>query len=182
MLTDDSVPGNPVVPELNGTHGLTGDIRGSEVPELLAIHTVFLREHNRVVNQIVQALGRDPRAQDVYFVFERAREIVIAETQNIVYGEYLEVLLGSHAMKWPKKRPLSLAIRQEYQANVNPSILNEFSTAAFRFGHSMMAGVNQKFDLSRDPKWIKNYTLSKNFFNTSEFSEEDNLGLEHILM
>ena len=38
-----------------------------------------------------------PDAKD-YIVFERAREIVIAEMQSITYGSYLPVLLGPQTM------------------------------------------------------------------------------------
>ena len=102
---DDTDSVNPVVPEVNGTHALAGDKRASEVPELLAIHTLFLREHNRVVMDILDHLNAngDDRADDVYYVFEKAREIVIAETQNIVYDQYLKALLGEDTVEFKQK-------------------------------------------------------------------------------
>ena len=38
-----------------------------------------------------------PEAKD-YVVFEKAREIVIAEMQSITYADYLPILLGPQTM------------------------------------------------------------------------------------
>ena len=59
--------------------------------------------------------------------------IVIAEMQNIVYGQYLVEILGQETMD-----VLNLGIGQptHYNENTDPSITNAFATAAYRFGHS----------------------------------------------
>ena len=74
---------------------IAGDVRALEMPGLSAMHTLFLREHNRVCDLIA---AQSPGEDDDYY-FENARRIVIAEMQNVVYGEYLPVVLGENAMR-----------------------------------------------------------------------------------
>ena len=77
------------------TEEIAGDVRAIEMPGLASMHTLFVREHNRVCN-LISAENPD-EGEDYYF--ENARRIVIAEMQNIVYSEYLPVVLGEDAMK-----------------------------------------------------------------------------------
>ena len=72
-----------------------GDVRAREMPGLAAMHTLFMREHNRICDLINEA---NPGLDDDV-IYENARRIVIAEMQNIVYGEYLPVVLGEKAMR-----------------------------------------------------------------------------------
>ena len=54
-----------------------GDVRALENPALAAMHTIWLREHNRIASEIGSRLT-DLSDEDVY---QRARRIVIAEMQ-----------------------------------------------------------------------------------------------------
>ena len=58
-------------------------------------------------------------------LYDMARAITTAEYQNITYNEYLPTLLGKTA----------LGTYHGYDPKVSTAILEEFSTAAFRFGH-----------------------------------------------
>lgn len=69
---------------------MQGDSRVREQPMLTLQHTLWVREHNRVANELVQAF---PGRTDEYY-FQEARRIVIAEFQRIVYNEWLPVLIG----------------------------------------------------------------------------------------
>ena len=75
-----------------------GDVRAIEMPGLASMHTLFVREHNRLCEQIYEYLGQDDSKDDDYY-FNNSRRILIAEMQNIVYSEYLPVVLGEDAMK-----------------------------------------------------------------------------------
>ncbi len=103
---------------------LAGDIRANEQVGLLAMHTLFVREHNWHADRIRAASPGMPGDE----VYERARAIVAAEMQAITYREFLPLLLGPGAIP-----PYS-----GYNASVNPGVANVFATAAYRVGHTML--------------------------------------------
>ena len=115
---------------------LAGDVRSNENIELTSMHTLFIREHNRLANEIAAADGSLSDEQ----IYQRARALVIAELQVITYREWLPALLGQNALK-PYRG---------YNQNVNPSIANEFSTAAFRL-HSTINDDVEFFDNNGRP-------------------------------
>jgi peroxidase len=103
---------------------VAGDTRANENIELTAIHTLFMREHNRLADKYA-ALNPTWTDEQIY---QQARRIVIAELQQITYNEFLPALLG----------PAALPSYRGYNPQLNPGIANEFSTAAFRLGHSLL--------------------------------------------
>ena len=62
-----------------------GDVRALEMPGLASLHTLWMREHNRLASQI-RNLSSDLTDEEI---FQIARKILIGEMQNIVYDEYL---------------------------------------------------------------------------------------------
>ena len=109
----------------NPTEFLCGDHRCMEHAGLTSMHTVWLREHNHWAGVIAGAKGSWTSDQ----VFWKARQLVIAEFQKIIYEEWLPALLGSmtHLMGTP-----------EHDPSLSPDIHTEFAVAAFRVGHSMV--------------------------------------------
>ena len=101
--------------------------------------TVFLREHNRVAAELARL---NPRWDDER-LYQEARRIVIAEMQHITYNEWLPIVIGRNMMQEFGLNPLESGFSSDYDANLNPAILNEFATAAFRFGHSLIPGKFQ---------------------------------------
>ncbi|HEY2787248.1 MAG TPA: peroxidase family protein [Fimbriiglobus sp.] len=105
---------------------VTGDVRGNENVELTALQTLFVRNHNRMA----AALRQEHPAWSDEQLYQEARKLNIAEYQQIIYTGYLPDLLGSNA----------LSKYSGYQSNVSAAISTEFSTVAFRFGHSLLSG------------------------------------------
>ena len=64
------------------------------MPGLASMHTLWLREHNRLAREIKSVR---PHLGDEE-IFQTARRILIAEMQNIVYEEFLPLVLGHQAM------------------------------------------------------------------------------------
>jgi hypothetical protein len=85
----------------------------------------------------------------------------------ITYNEFLPALLGRGAI--PRYTG--------YKADVNPGISTEFSTAAFRLGHSMLEDDVQFFD-NNGEEVRDEMPLSQAFFNPAVVSE---MGLDSIL-
>ncbi len=104
---------------------LAGDVRCNEHAVLTSMHTLFMREHNRVCDEIKNIGGIDTE-EDRY---QLARKVVAAKMQVITYQEYLPSILGSDFIS---------AEYEGYDSSLDPTIANEFSTAFYRLGHSML--------------------------------------------
>ena len=111
---------------------LAGDVRANENLLLTAMHTVWLREHNRLADEI--AVQNPGISGDQ--IYEEARARVGAMLQVITYNEFLPSLLGADA----------IAPYGGYDDQLDPAVANVFSTAAFRLGHSMVAPELQRLD------------------------------------
>jgi peroxidase len=135
---------------------VAGDTRANENIELTAIHTLFMREHNRLADKYA-ALNPTWTDEQIY---QQARRIVIAELQEITYNEFLPALLGQGAL--PSYRG--------YNPQVNPGIANEFSTAAFRLGHSLLGEDVEFLDNLGNPVHDE-VELRDTFFNPALLEE-----------
>jgi Animal haem peroxidase len=148
-------------PSLDGSLFAAGDVRANENPVLLAMHTVFAREHNRICDLLKADVLGTPFASlaaSDSWLYHQARKLLIGEMQNIVYREFLPQLLGADAL--PRYAG--------YQPSVDPSEAIAHSTAAFRFGHT---GVVNDF-LAKDRRGVAHtITFHKVFFNTSIYTQ-----------
>lgn len=147
---------------------LAGDVRANENPELLALHTLFVREHNRIAADLAT---RNPSLTDEQ-LYQRARSVVIGELQKITYDEFLPALLGR-----PRPGLDGIAPYAGYRATVNPGIATEFSTVAFRVGHSML-GDDIEFMRNDGSEVREAMSLRDAFFNPTPLSE---VGIDPIL-
>lgn len=133
---------------------MTGDVRAAENVALSSLHTLFTREHNRQVDLLAEA---DP-SLDADALFEGARARVEAVMQAVTYNEFLPRLLGADA----------LGAYEGYDASVNPGISVEFSTAVYRFGHSLLSGEIQRLNEDGSEHESGNLALRDAFFNPSQ--------------
>jgi hypothetical protein len=63
---------------------------------LISLHTLFVREHNRIADGLATIYLGDASWDDER-IFQTARRVVGAEIQAITYNEFLPSLLGPHA-------------------------------------------------------------------------------------
>lgn len=140
---------------------LAGDVRANEHIGLTAIHTLFVREHNRYAESIK---SEDPDLSGDE-VFERARRLVIAHLQAITFKEFLPLLLGKDA----------IGRYQAYDPSLNPSIANVFSTAAYRLGHSALSSELLRIDASGQTIPAGNISLRDAFFSPQRLTDEGGL-------
>ena len=118
-----SAPAMDLMGRLTGTTdeaAVAGDVRANENIGLTAIHTLFAREHNRIVDALPTRLSAQRR-------FDIARRVVMAEQQYITYREFLPAM----GIDLPRYRG--------YDARVDATISNEFATVGYR-AHSMIHG------------------------------------------
>jgi peroxidase len=128
---------------------VSGDVRVMENPELTAITTMFVREHNNWVGQLRQQNPTWTGDQ----LYNMAKAITTAEYQNIIYNEYLPALVGN-----------AVGPYTGYDPTVNPQVTQEFSTAAFRVGHTQVSGNQQGLDNSGNVTYTE--SLAQAFSNT----------------
>jgi peroxidase len=143
-----------------------GEVRVNEQPGLATMHTVWFREHNRIASKLESMNGN----WDAERVFQETRRILSAEYQHIIYQEWLPILLGTNFMRSKNLLPTTDEYTRNYDDSIDPRINNEFSTAAFRFGHSMVSKEIFARDKNFDDR--TKLTLDETFFNSTEFETD----------
>jgi peroxidase len=141
---------------------VTGDPRVMENPELTAVTILFMREHNFWVGTL-KAQHPDWTGDQLY---NMAKAVTTAEYQNIVYKEYLPLLIG------PVLGPY-----RGYDPTVDAQVTQEFSTAAFRVGHSQISDTQEGIDNQGNE--VFSQSLADAFFNTPE--EDEANGIDPLL-
>ena len=131
---------------------VSGDVRANEQIGLTGMHIIFMREHNRICDQLI-AQGQT----DDEWNFQYARKMVGGFIQSIVYNELLPSL-GIYTGS------------AQYNYYRRPEIFNEFATAAFRLGHTMLSDEVLMIDESCEANAIQ---LRDAFFKPSFFQEND---------
>lgn len=144
---------------------VAGDVRANEQVGLTVMHTLFVREHNRLVARF----SRDNPSLNGEELYQKARGYVAAQMQIITYKEFLPLILGKDAL--PKY--------QGYRPEQDADIANEFSTAAYRFGHTMLSPQILRLDESLNEIDAGHLALRDAFFRPDRLMTEG--GLEPIL-
>eukprot|EP00803_Ostreobium_quekettii_P002331 evm.model.scf_303EXC.2 EVM.evm.TU.scf_303EXC.2 scf_303EXC:15520-25201(-) len=113
------------VPNAGSEFYVTGDARSGESVNLLAFHALWLKEHNLVAAELLEASEESLSDDELY---EYAKEIVIAEYQSIVFQEFLPVILCPETLNADDWR---------YDRTLDASVDLFFATVSSRFLHSM---------------------------------------------
>ncbi|CAH1785404.1 unnamed protein product [Owenia fusiformis] len=156
-----------------------GDIRVNEQPGLASIHTIWLREHNRIVTSLRAMHSAWPDE----IIFQESRKIVGALLQHITYNEWLPIILGQTVMVQNGLTPLTSGYFRGYDEAIDPTIANVFATATFRFGHSLIDDhlVRLADIANTSASNFTNLQLKDTFFNPKSVYDFDNGGCESIL-
>ncbi|XP_028406557.1 eosinophil peroxidase-like [Dendronephthya gigantea] len=142
---------------------LSGDVRTNEQPGLASMHTLFVREHNRIARELSK-INPSWKNEKLY---QEARKILGAVWQKMTYVDFLPIIIGETLPPYPG-----------YNPNVNADLTNGFSTAAFRFGHTLIRPAFDVLDANFNP--IMNpLPLREMFFNTSFIIKR---GIDPILL
>ncbi len=133
---------------------VAGDVRANEQVGLTTVHTIFMREHNRLADLIAPTVTGLSDAEKDEVVYQRARKLVGAEIQAITYQEFLPALLGSFAP----------GVDSVYDPDLNASVLNEFSGALYRVGHTMLPPELPRMNNDGSPAPVGPMSLRDAFF------------------
>ncbi|HJM45198.1 MAG TPA: peroxidase family protein, partial [Candidatus Poseidoniaceae archaeon] len=147
--TNDSHPGMSFE-GFGGGNLVVGDVRGNEHISLLALHTLFLREHNRLA---VEIFSENPSWNDEQ-IYQSARLRVAGILQAITYNEFLPAL------------GITLSEYEEYDSSIDPTILNAFTHSAFRMGHSQIGSWTMRLNENRTESVEGHIRLNEGFFDT----------------
>jgi hypothetical protein len=91
-------------------------------PGIMSMHTLFVREHNRIAAILTKLNPTWPEET----VFHETRKIIVALFQHITYNEYVPLMLGQDMAQklnlLPGTGKTQAAI---YDQTVDPRIFNE---------------------------------------------------------
>lgn len=132
------------------------------------MHTVWFREHNRLVTELRQL---NPH-WDGDRLYHEGRKIVGAMMQVITYRHWLPDILGPEGTE-------ALGTYRGYDPSAEPSLSNAFASSAFRFGHAMVNPVLRRLgpDFATIPEG--DLTLGEAFFAPWRLVEEG--GVDPVL-
>jgi Animal haem peroxidase len=124
------------LPRNRDGRALIGDARNDENLIVSQLHTLFLRFHNRVVEELRPQYGGRSAA-----LFEHAQRLVRWHYQWIVLHDLLPTLVGARLMGSLLAEPegaLPVITRRVFEWREQPFMPVEFSAGAYRFGHSLV--------------------------------------------
>ena len=143
---------------------VAGDVRANEHVSLTVMHTIWVREHNRIVAE----LGRLNLFFSDHALYLLARHLVGGMMQKIVFEDYLPEVLGR-----PTVEKLILGDFKGFQRRIDPSIPNAYATAAFRYGHSLIRPVFARLSPEYKPIGAGPLNLLDSFFNPPQYNTSE---------
>lgn len=148
----------PIQEEKSEFHGLpffvAGDVRANEQVGLTIMHTLWMREHNRIATELakINACWDDEK------LYQETRKIIGAMQQIVNFNEFLPVMFGDYMDTY-------VPPYQGYDQSVDATIPNSFAAAAYRFGHSLVREELDRLDENFRRLSIGPLNLNQAFFN-----------------
>ena len=140
LFRDQTLLDDPNTPDVDAAVAVVGDSRNDENLIVAQLHVAFAKFHNKVLSTVQAQQGAPTDPQEL---FARVRQLVTWHYQWLVAHDYLKtvtqtgvadkVLLGGNKVYAPRDGEAYMPL--------------EFSTATFRFGHSMVRGF---YDYNRN--------------------------------
>ncbi|MEO0483125.1 MAG: peroxidase family protein, partial [Planctomycetota bacterium] len=152
----------------NDTLQAAGDARANEVAGLEAMHVVFVREHNRLADQI-RSDNPSMSGEDVY---QKARKLVGAQIQKITYDEWLPAMLGDNS-GLRAAEGTAMPGYGGYDDQMKGMLATEFTTAAFRIGHTMLNSEYLRLDQNGNVTGEGNLSLAAAFFDPTVLTNDN---------
>ncbi|XP_042356758.1 thyroid peroxidase [Plectropomus leopardus] len=147
-----------------------GDTRVNEGLPLVSLHTLWLREHNR----IAEALKHINSHWSPETVYQETRKIIGALHQIITMRDYVPKIIGQEAFDY------YIGPYEGYDPTTDPSASNVFATAAFRFGHATISPVLRRLNESfQKHEHFPHLRMLNTFFSPWRVVKEG--GIEPIL-
>lgn len=134
----------------------SGDPRANENLHLTTMHLLWARQHNQLTEKLSKI---NPHWNDE-ILYQEARRIVAAQLQHITYNEFLPIIIGDQEMKNHNIKLLDRGFKLFDPTQVDPSIANSFSTASFRFAHTLLPGLMKMTDEEKGTSaWVQLYKM-----------------------
>ena len=168
-LEEGLPPPERCCPEGRDSCFIAGDVRVNEQVSLTVMHTIWVREHNRIAAELASLNTQ----WDDERIFQETRKIVIAQVQQITFVEFLPALFGKEFFD------KLIGPYIGYQPVRDASVPTAFATAAFRFGHSLIQNEFQRLDRSFNSIPAGPLNLRDAFMNPQAYF--DSLGTDPIL-
>ncbi|XP_033991053.1 thyroid peroxidase-like [Trematomus bernacchii] len=147
-----------------------GDSRLNEGLPLICLHTLWLREHNR----IAEALKHINSHWSPETIYQETRKIVGALHQIITMRDYVPKIIGEESFEH------YIGPYRGYDPTTDPSTSNVFATAAFRFGHGTISPILQRLNESfQMHEHFPHLRISSTFFSPWRIVKEG--GIEPTL-
>ena len=156
---------DPNAPHMDNPTGISdkffvaGDARANENSLLVTMHTIFVREHNRLCDTLI-VLHPDWNDEQLY---QHARKLVGGLIQSVLYNEWLPAM------------GVDLPAYEGYDETVNPGISNVFTAAAYRLGHTLLSPNILRLNENREPLEAGPVGLREAFFNPEVIRETGGL-------
>lgn len=129
-----------------------GDVRANEQIHLTVLHTLYMRQHNRMADRLADL---NPHWDDER-IYQETRHIIAATVQHIMLNEYLPLLIGPKMVELYNLTAINLMNDQYdrgmenywhgYDAGITTSVSNSFAAAAFRQGHTFIQSTVERYN------------------------------------